>query len=57
MRSSEVFPLEACLREFLLYCLDKLIYEVEVSLAGNPFMAPAKVLGILQPCGVVRPNI
>jgi hypothetical protein len=53
MRRSEVFPLEACVRKFLLHRLYEPIDEVEVILADDAFMAPAEVLRIAEPLGVV----
>src|SRR5438445_12373246 len=57
MRSREVFPLKARPGKVLLYCLDELIHEVEISLSRDPFMTPAEVFGIVQPFRVVSANI
>src|SRR6202007_2909432 len=49
----KVFPLQACLRKLLLHRLNELIYEVEIGLAGNPFMTPADVFRIIQPLLII----
>src|SRR5580704_412261 len=57
MWSCKVFPLQQCLRKLLLHCLNELIYEIEIGLAGNPFMTPADVLRVLESLGVVGAHI
>ncbi len=57
MRRREVFPLQACSSKFLLHRLYELIDEVKVRLAGNPFVAPAEVLRIVEPFLIVGSHI
>ena len=57
MGSCEVFPLQASPGKFLLHRLNELVDEVVVSLAADPLVAPAEVLRIAEPFGVVGSHI
>ena len=57
MRRREVLPLQAGVRQLLLDGLDELIDEVEIGLARHPLVAPAEVLGVVQPLRVVGPHV
>ena len=57
MWSREIFPLQAGAGKFLLHCLHELIYEIKVGLTRDSFVAPAKVLRIVESFRIVGPHI
>src|SRR5260221_833843 len=57
MRGREILPLQTCSGKFLLHRLNELIDEVKVRLTGNPVVAPAEVLRIVEPLLLVGAHI
>ncbi len=57
MRGREILPLQTCSGKFLLHRLNELIDEVKVRLTGNPVVAPAEVLRIVEPLLIVGAHI
>ncbi len=57
MRRREVLPLQADVGQLLLDGLDELVDKVEVGLPGDPLVAPADVLGVVQSLGVVGSDV
>ena len=57
VRSRKVFPLETRRRELLLHRCHELIDEVKVRLTGHTLVPPAEIFRILDPFGIIGPDI
>src|SRR2546422_3251508 len=57
VRRAEVLPLQAGAGKLLLHRLDESVDEFERGVPLDPLVAPAGVLGVREPFGVVRPDV